>query len=67
MTIAESGEGFARTVIEAGNDRRVPGSDLAWLADGYAAVTALRPLGDLPDVAIPTARSAADAEERVLG
>ena len=45
----------------------VPGSDLAWLADGYAAVTALRPLGDLPDVAIPTARSAADAEERALG
>lgn len=67
VTVAESGEGFARTVIEASHARPVPGSDLAWLADGYAAVTALRPLGDLPDVAIPTARSAADAEERALG
>jgi hypothetical protein len=34
--------------------RRIPGTDLALLADGYATVTAVRPLGHLDDMAIPT-------------
>ncbi|MEV4661972.1 5'/3'-nucleotidase SurE [Micromonospora echinofusca] len=57
VAIAESGHDYVRTAIEGNGARHVPGSDLAWLADGYAAVTAVRALGDLPDVRIPTAQA----------
>ncbi|WDZ83621.1 5'/3'-nucleotidase SurE [Micromonospora cathayae] len=54
MTVAESGQGFVRTSVEENGADRVPGSDLAWLADGYAAVTVVRGPGELPDVVVPT-------------
>ncbi|MFI7209979.1 hypothetical protein [Micromonospora maritima] len=44
---------FVRTAVEENAVRAVPGTDLAWLADGYAAVTAVRALGDLPEVELP--------------
>ena len=53
VSVAERGEGFVRTAVEANAVRAVPGTDIAWLADGYAAVTALRALGHLPDVELP--------------
>jgi hypothetical protein len=31
----------------------VPGTDAAWLADGYASVTALHPVGEAADFAYP--------------
>ncbi|GGM27774.1 MULTISPECIES: 5'/3'-nucleotidase SurE [Micromonospora] len=54
MTVAESGQGFVRTAVQEQGSRHVPGTDLAWLAQGYATVTALRALGHLPDVVVPT-------------
>ncbi|MDO3685020.1 5'/3'-nucleotidase SurE [Micromonospora sp. C28ISP2-4] len=53
VSIAERGEGFVRTAVEENAVRAVPGTDIAWLADGYAAVTAIRALGHLPGVELP--------------
>ncbi|WP_089155538.1 5'/3'-nucleotidase SurE [Micromonospora sp. NBS 11-29] len=53
VSVAERGEGFVRTAVEENAVRAVPGTDLAWLADGYAAVTAVRALGHLPGVDLP--------------
>ncbi|MGV9764012.1 5'/3'-nucleotidase SurE [Micromonospora tulbaghiae] len=53
VSVAERGEGFVRTAVEANAVRAVPGTDIAWLADGYAAVTAIRALGHLPEVELP--------------
>ncbi|MEU4590525.1 5'/3'-nucleotidase SurE [Micromonospora aurantiaca (nom. illeg.)] len=53
VSVAERGEGFVRTAVEANAVRAIPGTDIAWLADGYAAVTAIRALGHLPDVELP--------------
>jgi 5'-nucleotidase len=55
VSVAESGEGYVRTTISENGARRVPGSDLAWLADGYATVTVVRALGDVSDVVVPVA------------
>jgi 5'-nucleotidase len=55
MRIAERGSGFVRTALEDTGARLEPGTDMALLADGYATVTPLQPLGeaavDLPDLA----------------
>ncbi|SBT67739.1 5'-nucleotidase [Micromonospora sediminicola] len=56
VSVAERGEGFVRTAVEENATRAVPGTDLAWLADGYAAVTAVRALGHLPKVELPIDR-----------
>ncbi|MFI7159142.1 5'/3'-nucleotidase SurE [Micromonospora chalcea] len=56
VSVAERGEGFVRTAVEENAVRAVPGTDIAWLADGYAAVTAIRALGQLPDVELPVDR-----------
>ncbi|MFI7069310.1 5'/3'-nucleotidase SurE [Micromonospora sediminicola] len=56
VSVAERGEGFVRTAVEENAVRAVPGTDLAWLADGYAAVTAVRALGHLPEVELPIDR-----------
>lgn len=61
MAVAERGHGYVRTAFEENGARRVPGTDLAWLADGYAAVTAVRALGDLPDLVVPTAEAGGPA------
>ncbi|WP_238015694.1 5'/3'-nucleotidase SurE [Dactylosporangium sp. AC04546] len=53
MALAESGDGFIRTVVEAHGSRTVPGSDLAWLAEGYATVTAIRPPAEDPGIELP--------------
>ncbi|MBU8859828.1 MULTISPECIES: 5'/3'-nucleotidase SurE [unclassified Micromonospora] len=53
VSIAERGEGFVRTAVEENAVRAVPGTDIAWLADGYAAVTAVRALGHLPEMELP--------------
>ncbi|WP_431878157.1 5'/3'-nucleotidase SurE [Micromonospora marina] len=53
VSVAERGEGFVRTAVEVNAVRAVPGTDIAWLADGYAAVTAVRALGHLPEVELP--------------
>ncbi|WP_155370080.1 5'/3'-nucleotidase SurE [Catellatospora vulcania] len=54
MRIAERGSGFVRTALEDTGARLEPGTDMALLADGYATVTPLQPLGeaavDLPDL-----------------
>ncbi|MEU4567969.1 5'/3'-nucleotidase SurE [Micromonospora sp. NPDC023956] len=54
MTIAERGRDHVRTAIEESGSQPVPGSDLAWLAEGYAAVTAVRPLAHVGGVTVPT-------------
>ncbi|GAA2642799.1 5'/3'-nucleotidase SurE [Dactylosporangium fulvum] len=43
MALAEAGEGYVRTAIREHSARHVPGTDLAWLAQGYAVVSAIRP------------------------
>jgi 5'-nucleotidase len=53
MALAESGNDFVRTTVEEGADERVEGSDLAWLAAGYATVTPLRPPAHDPSVRVP--------------
>jgi 5'-nucleotidase len=52
MALAETGKDYVRVAIEETGARRVPGSDLAWLADGYAAVTAVRIIGHLDQVCL---------------
>jgi 5'-nucleotidase len=61
MAIAESGHGFVRTAIEENGARQIPGTDLAWLAQGYAAVTVVRPPADGTGLTVPTDLGAADA------
>jgi 5'-nucleotidase len=54
MAIAEAGEGYVRVAIEEDGGRRVPGTDVALLAEGYATVTAIRPPCPATDIALPT-------------
>jgi 5'-nucleotidase len=53
MTLAESGTDFVRTVLKERGAERVPGSDVALLAEGYATVTAVLPPVRDPTVAPP--------------
>lgn len=58
MTVAEAGRGFVRTALEESGQRVEPGTDVAWLAEGYASVTAIRAITetsdvDLSDLAVP--------------
>lgn len=53
MTVVESGEDFVRTAVEESGAAFDPGSDLAVLADGYACVTAVRAVTEVPDVDLP--------------
>ncbi|HWG99525.1 MAG TPA: 5'/3'-nucleotidase SurE [Pilimelia sp.] len=50
MALAESGEGYVRTAIEENGARLRPGTDLAFLAEGYACVTPVRAAVDAHDV-----------------
>jgi 5'-nucleotidase len=52
MAVGESGEDFVRMTIEQ-NAGREPGSDIDLLAEGYATLTAVRPLGEAGDLAVP--------------
>ncbi|WP_305789404.1 5'/3'-nucleotidase SurE [Symbioplanes lichenis] len=50
MSIAEAGEGFVRTAVQAADEPLEPGTDLAALAEGYAVVTPIRAPGEATDV-----------------
>lgn len=50
MTVAEVGRGFIRTSLEESGQRVEPGTDVAWLAAGYASVTAVRVINETTDV-----------------
>ncbi|MGI5214516.1 5'/3'-nucleotidase SurE [Plantactinospora sp. CA-290183] len=50
MTVAEAGKGFVRTALEESGERVAPGTDVAWLAEGYASVTAIRAITEVSDV-----------------
>jgi 5'-nucleotidase len=50
MTVAEAGKGFIRTALEESDQQVLPGTDVAWLADGYASVTAIRAITEASDV-----------------
>ncbi|HEU4425564.1 MAG TPA: 5'/3'-nucleotidase SurE [Pilimelia sp.] len=52
IAVAEVGQGFVRTSLEEPGGQLEEGTDLAWLRDGYAAVTPLRGVSEVPDVAI---------------
>jgi 5'-nucleotidase len=51
--VAESGRDWIRLGVADPDQPPDPGSDAALLADGYATVTALRPLCAAPDVPLP--------------
>ncbi|BFU46285.1 5'/3'-nucleotidase SurE [Krasilnikovia sp. MM14-A1004] len=50
MSIAEAGEGYIRTAVQAADEPLEEGTDLAALADAYAVVTPLRAPGEALDV-----------------
>ncbi|MEU4216850.1 5'/3'-nucleotidase SurE [Actinoplanes sp. NPDC026623] len=50
MSIAEAGEGFVRTAVQAADEPIEPGTDLAALAQGFAVVTPIRSPGEATDV-----------------
>ncbi|MER7009489.1 5'/3'-nucleotidase SurE [Dactylosporangium sp. NPDC000555] len=54
MTLAEAGHDFARITVAVREDEHPPGTDLALLAEGYATLTAIRPLTEDPSVTPPT-------------
>ncbi|MEV4756384.1 5'/3'-nucleotidase SurE [Micromonospora sp. NPDC049559] len=47
MTVAEVGRGFIRTALEESGKEVEPGTDVAWLAEGYASVTTIRAITEL--------------------
>jgi 5'-nucleotidase len=52
MVVAERGAGYVRTSVVEEERVPYPGSDLAWLAEGFASVTAIRPLGAVESIAL---------------
>ncbi|GAA0576366.1 5'/3'-nucleotidase SurE [Paractinoplanes ferrugineus] len=60
MAVAEQGEDFARLTFERGA-APAPGSDVVLLAQGYATLTALRPVAEATGVLIPAQRAAPPA------
>lgn len=52
MSIAEAGDGFVHTAIQAADEPLEPGTDLAALAEGFAVVTPIRAPGEATDVII---------------
>jgi 5'-nucleotidase len=44
MAVAETGADFVRTTIEQSRSEAEDGTDLAWLAKGYATLTTIRPV-----------------------
>jgi 5'-nucleotidase len=50
ISVAEAGEGFVHTAVQAADEELEPGTDLAALADGYAVVTPIRAPGEAADV-----------------
>jgi len=50
VSIAEAGEGFVRTAVQAAEEPVEPDTDLAALAESYAVVTPMRAPGEARDV-----------------
>jgi 5'-nucleotidase len=50
MSIAEAGEGFVRTAVQAADEPIEPGTDLAALAENFAVVTPIRSPNEATDV-----------------
>jgi 5'-nucleotidase len=50
VSIAEAGDGFVRTAVQAAEEALEPDTDLAALADNYAVVTPIRAPGEATDV-----------------
>ncbi len=53
MVLLEQGHGYVRMSLEQSDHGAEPGSDDAWLLDGYVAVTPVRPSREATDVALP--------------
>jgi 5'-nucleotidase len=67
MAIGESGEDFVRMTIEQAGAEAVPGSDIALLSEGYATLTALRPMGAADDLELPVEGYAPAGDAGTLG
>ena len=50
MIMLEQGHGYVRMSLEQSNAELEPGTDEAWLVDGYVAVTPIRPTAEASDV-----------------
>ena len=50
VSLAEAGDGFVRTAVQAAEEDPEPGTDLAALAEGFAVVTPIRAPGEATDV-----------------
>jgi 5'-nucleotidase len=48
LSVAEWGEGYVRTTIERSTERLQPGTDVALLAQGFATVTVVTTLREVP-------------------
>jgi len=48
MAIAETGEGYVRTTVERSTDRLAPETDVALLGNGYATVTVVTTVREVP-------------------
>lgn len=53
MAVAERGQDFVRTSIQESGARVEPGTELAYLAEGYATITAIRAIVEVADVPLP--------------
>jgi 5'-nucleotidase len=58
MGVAEAGDGYVSTTVEISDHQVEPGTDVALLAEGFAAVTAIRPPAEAGEVHIPAQRTA---------
>jgi 5'-nucleotidase len=52
LALAETGKDYVRTVIEENGARHIPGTDLAYLAEGYAVVTPVRSVTPADDITL---------------
>jgi 5'-nucleotidase len=57
MAVAEVGEGYVRMAVRQSGRRPEPGTDLAVLGEGYAAVTVLSPPAETPGAVVPRQRA----------
>ena len=53
MVLLEQGHGYVRMSLEQSDHGAEPGSDDAWLLDGYVAVSPVRPAREAADIALP--------------
>ena len=54
MALAEQGEDFVRTAMEQSRARAEPGTDLALLSEGFATLTPIQPVSEVPDIKLPS-------------